>query len=153
MDRLVRCEDCGHPGGPMSDGTWEGDPPRDTDRARAFCGQRALEEIRSGNVTPGLPVVHYSPCDEGCRHGGEHGTVRISNPTESAGYTACGVVGFVADIPARRSRVDERERRGIVAPGRHPDTGLATRPSTRATRGALPALFRGALRSMTAGTA
>lgn len=70
MDRPVRCADCGHPGGPMSEGTWEGDPPQGVERARTFCEQRAFDELRTGNLTPRLPVVHFSPCDEGCRHGG-----------------------------------------------------------------------------------
>lgn len=63
----VRCEDCGHP---MSEGTWEGDPPQNAHKARVFCERRALEEIRNGNLAPGLPVVHFSPCDESCRHEG-----------------------------------------------------------------------------------
>jgi hypothetical protein len=86
-----RCEDCGHP---MGDGTWE-DPPLAELLGYVETRERGRRAIMVGRE-PLATAGHsdqFTPCDEGCRHGGEHGTVRISNPTESAGYTACGVVG------------------------------------------------------------
>lgn len=57
---MIRCEDCGHP---MSEGTWTHEPP---------CGfveaeRRAMVEH---DFSTDDKAVHYSPCDEGCRHGG-----------------------------------------------------------------------------------
>jgi hypothetical protein len=63
----ARCEDCGHP---MSEGTWEGGDERayqDIVEARHTVAGRYL---RRGDEPPNLLPVHFSPCDEGCRHGG-----------------------------------------------------------------------------------
>lgn len=62
-DTVPRCESCSHP---MSEGTWEGedhgdDFKRDLLRESASGGRRVAE--RNG-------IVHFSPCDEGCTHGG-----------------------------------------------------------------------------------
>lgn len=83
-----RCEDCNHP---QSDGTWEGDlrrPPitpgtehltfQDVSRATDEDWQRQHARAASawllGERKEPPPwanvVVHYSPCDEGCRHSG-----------------------------------------------------------------------------------
>lgn len=67
----VRCEDCGHP---MSEGTWEriviASPALGPSKADAML---ALHDLRAGGEPepgPAFPNVHYSPCDERCRHGG-----------------------------------------------------------------------------------
>lgn len=72
LPRDVRCEDCGHP---MSDGTWEGG-----DGTYPDVFDYALTNIRSGQE-PGVGVgIHYTSCDEGCRHGGP---VRVHNPDQA----------------------------------------------------------------------
>ena len=67
----LRCEDCGHP---MSDGTWEGLPGGDEDEMILYvreAWERAVRGRGPSYVEERYPgVVHYSPCDEGCRHGG-----------------------------------------------------------------------------------
>ena len=68
----ARCEDCGHP---MSEGTWEA---WNLEAARPHVGKverYALAALRTmPAVDPGFNgwwnATHYSPCDEGCRHGG-----------------------------------------------------------------------------------
>lgn len=67
-DHAIRCEDCGHP---MSEGTWERIVPSDHPWAepKTADARIALAELRRG-AEPHPPFVHYSPCDEGCRHGG-----------------------------------------------------------------------------------
>lgn len=68
--RRVRCEDCGHP---MSEGTWEG--PRG-EAPPEYIWRLFTDEVRSGRwpeaewIERRIAVVHYSRCDEGCRHGG-----------------------------------------------------------------------------------
>lgn len=66
--REARCEGCGHP---MNDGTWEGDDRRDV-ALRQGDADHVLACLRGGREpTAGeLGSVHWSPCDEGCRHGG-----------------------------------------------------------------------------------
>lgn len=72
VSTVVRCEGCGHP---ASDGTWTW---RDAEAERRFGtlvpervknSRVALDVLREGRE-PGLPEVHYSRCDEGCRHDG-----------------------------------------------------------------------------------
>jgi hypothetical protein len=67
-----RCSGCGHP---MSEGTWERDGLSHFDPNRVIVS--ALAALRRchepyADWQPGSPGahVHYSPCDEGCRHGG-----------------------------------------------------------------------------------
>jgi hypothetical protein len=79
-----RCEDCGHP---MSEGTWEDRSPVkrtslvNPDRLNYAVWQAwfrwAMDALREGQEPPdAMPhsddpaPVHFSPCDEGCRHGG-----------------------------------------------------------------------------------
>lgn len=72
-DHVFRCEGCGHP---MSEGTWEDDGSgilTAADRLRS-----AAESLRA-RCEPVSKFVHYSPCDEGCRHGGPQ---RIENEVE-----------------------------------------------------------------------
>jgi hypothetical protein len=68
----LRCEDCGHP---MREGTWEW---RDDETRRRLAAtvaddaknlDLALKWLREGRE-PEQARVHYSPCDEACRHGG-----------------------------------------------------------------------------------
>lgn len=59
--QAIRCEGCGHP---MSDGTWTADGPH------AHALACAEETLRLGGEPLNPTDVHYSPCDEGCRHGG-----------------------------------------------------------------------------------
>src|SRR5207249_382467 len=60
-----RCEDCGHP---MSEGTWDGVPLSERlDAAHYLAGAEAAFVL---GVDPGNYVIHYSSCDEWCRHGG-----------------------------------------------------------------------------------
>lgn len=73
-EAVCRCEGCGHP---MSEGTWEGEHPHP--RPDLLVGF-ALTELREGREPrtevfdpPGTFAGgnhHFSPCDEGCRHGG-----------------------------------------------------------------------------------
>jgi hypothetical protein len=56
-----RCESCSHP---MSEGTWEDGPRREWTAEDADLAELAGVPSGSG------PRVHYSPCDEGCDHGG-----------------------------------------------------------------------------------
>lgn len=65
VERPTRCEDCGHP---MSEGTWE-DPPIASDLGYMETRARGELAVRNG-VTWQAVSVHYSPCDEGCRHSG-----------------------------------------------------------------------------------
>lgn len=67
-----RCEGCGHP---MNDGIWngadlDGDGPEEVAR---FWTAQARKCLRLGTEpfwgAKGMPV-YWSPCDEGCRHGG-----------------------------------------------------------------------------------
>lgn len=64
------CEDCGHP---MSEGTWQWRFASDEHRGLVPNDARNLELaatwIRNGEE-PRQLRTHYSPCDEGCRHGG-----------------------------------------------------------------------------------
>ncbi len=66
------CEDCGHP---MSEGTWEGfgvydAPYRSMAEVLADVRQSLSQGVEPEWHGPGPAPVHYSPCDEGCRHGG-----------------------------------------------------------------------------------
>lgn len=83
-DHVFRCEGCGHP---MSEGTWKADSSDLPSSVASLSTPQAvlraaLRELREG-VEPwkawvktferrgaSLPPVHYSPCDEGCSHGG-----------------------------------------------------------------------------------
>ncbi len=56
-------EGCGHP---MSEGMWEGD--RHGGDEGYWLDQVAFQ-LRAG-VEPSDVAVHFSPCEEGCRHGG-----------------------------------------------------------------------------------
>lgn len=71
----VRCEGCNHP---MHEGTWgpwteDRYPTGEESRLMQMAGVR-LEFMlgeKAGDPNPGHPgVVHYSPCDERCDHGG-----------------------------------------------------------------------------------
>lgn len=55
-----RCEDCGHP---MSEGTWEPVESWPTEGGEVDL-LRAVGDVGQARGR------HYSPCDEGCRHGG-----------------------------------------------------------------------------------
>jgi hypothetical protein len=66
-----RCEGCGHP---MSDGAWDGQWITTSPDYGDNNGW-ALAHLRLGDEPPreilGVPVcTNWSPCDEGCRHGG-----------------------------------------------------------------------------------
>jgi hypothetical protein len=76
--RVHRCEDCGHP---MSEGMWENGTWTRGDAGQPGTPEWAFAHLRRGNEPPrNLSAdpppthrsfaVHYSPCDEGCRHGG-----------------------------------------------------------------------------------
>lgn len=62
----LRCESCEHP---SSNGTWEGGSPPDA-VTLANLTDITLSELRDGNDQPLGGAGLYSPCDEGCRHGG-----------------------------------------------------------------------------------
>lgn len=62
-----RCESCSHP---MSEGTWGG-LGEFTPLAVLTRVERDLRIAGDTAFTDGLEVVHYSPCDEGCDHGGQ----------------------------------------------------------------------------------
>ena len=67
-DHLLRCESCGHP---ASEGTWEESFPVEVPLLRL-----------SGHTDDTKPWrVHYSICDEECRHGGpgRSGTTRFTS--------------------------------------------------------------------------
>lgn len=66
-ERRPRCGDCGHP---MSEGTWEylsGCDELTWTAHELFVG--ALDALIAGRQPELGPAVHYSPCNEGCRHG------------------------------------------------------------------------------------
>lgn len=89
-----RCESCGHP---MSEGTWEYDTagwrggkgewcePAHPTAAHVRLDEHALAVLREGQE-PTMYGVHYSSCDEGCRHYGlafdEHGYLTADPPVE-----------------------------------------------------------------------
>lgn len=64
----LRCESCSHP---MSEGTWEGGgPPNPTHMEHTvplMLGVDREPEFLNEDGSTFRPV-HYSPCDEGCRH-------------------------------------------------------------------------------------
>lgn len=76
-DYAPRCEDCGHP---MSEGTWEdispGRPENDKIDHEAMRKGYAAAAWKILSVDKQEPTKRigdltlYSPCDEGCRHGG-----------------------------------------------------------------------------------
>lgn len=67
----ARCDGCGHP---MNEGTWE----HGHLWQHAFDGPlRWLRGEFSDDAEPPGPSVHWSPCDEGCRHGGP---MRVGDP-------------------------------------------------------------------------
>ena len=64
----ARCEGCGHP---MNDGTWDGVPERYPAAQLAAILDGALTDLCDGfEPAATTTAVHFSPCDEGCRHGG-----------------------------------------------------------------------------------
>lgn len=67
--RTIRCEDCGHP---MSEGTWEGHRLADDPHHQRSAARSAETYLREYDGIPPRPMGldFYSPCDEGCRHGG-----------------------------------------------------------------------------------
>jgi hypothetical protein len=117
----LRCEDCRHP---MGEGTWEGDgvDPSTPDSLPVTLEECLVYERQ-------LLVVHYSPCDAGCRHGGP---MRV--------YEA-SVEGWIdqprADVPVATYSNHERVeaswrhvdvRTGVPAPPDHPHPMIFTRP-------------------------
>lgn len=60
-----RCEDCGHP---MSDGTWEKHQRTASELRPAEELRVAERRLREGREPLGMMGVHYSRCDERCRH-------------------------------------------------------------------------------------
>lgn len=113
-----RCEDCGHP---MSEGTWEGETPdvardpnlRHDDLAHA---ERCLLQGVEPTGTP-TRLDFFSPCDEGCRHGGpgrwKEGTHpnHTWKPATRLGQTADGTLMLVlneAPVEASWRPVDVR---------------------------------------------
>lgn len=78
----VRCECCGHP---LGRDVWEPLPlhPHTTLEGELRSRYLAAAErvLREGREPAELGYVHYSPCDEGCRHGGP---VRARHPREQA---------------------------------------------------------------------
>lgn len=61
LTHKARCEGCGHP---MSDGEWEG-----LEVSEELVIANAEEKLELGSE-PHRNGVHYSPCDERCRHQG-----------------------------------------------------------------------------------
>lgn len=77
----VRCESCSHP---MSEGTWEN--PVRPDSGLSVLDDIAMRELLARPFGDGFHawaerqgVAHYSPCDEGCSHGGP-GRVHLGRP-------------------------------------------------------------------------
>lgn len=118
-----RCEDCGHP---MSEGTWEGLPKGDEDEMIGYVLARWSEsewgdqtEAWIADQYPG--VVHYSPCDEGCRHGGPVRKLNAYGRGGGATYDALppgNREGFEASwrqVDARRLSWDHDLRPGQLA--------------------------------------
>lgn len=75
-----RCEDCGHP---RSNGTWvyrssgvDSRAPDKSPLSDLAWKQAALVDLRCGKEPriQSIHYVHYSPCDEECRH---HGRMRF----------------------------------------------------------------------------
>lgn len=95
--RVPRCGDCGHPGGPMSEGIWEdGTWPQRGDGPGTHAW--AWEHLRRGNEPPRnlsddtlehrTFAVHYSPCDGGCKHGGPWRWRTTATPPDEWRYIA-----------------------------------------------------------------
>lgn len=83
---VKRCEGCGHP---LSDGAWVGSRPLHIAEGFDFLLlDRVVEGLRHGVDERRLGErVHYSPCDEGCTHGGPG----RSQPSDQAGIgEQCG---------------------------------------------------------------
>lgn len=72
----IRCESCSHP---MSEGTWD-DPFAAANLGLGYVETRARgerlilrgEEPRAIDAPGTTASLHYSPCDDGCRHDGDH---------------------------------------------------------------------------------
>lgn len=60
----LRCEGCGHP---MSDGTWDGGAWTSDPGYCAMKMMQAEEALRAGGEPTGRGI-HWSPCDDRCRH-------------------------------------------------------------------------------------
>ena len=90
-----RCESCSHP---MSEGTWEGSGTLSEIlmTETLYCVER---DLREGREPPRHHFVHYSPCDEGCRHGGP---TRIGT-REGWCLTNVGPQGYIGNHSAEAS--------------------------------------------------
>jgi hypothetical protein len=73
-----RCESCSHP---MSEGTWEHMrvPVAVAPAVMKASVARATQALRGGDEPNPEATTHYSPCDEGCRHGGP---LRCNTPSD-----------------------------------------------------------------------
>lgn len=113
-----RCRDCGHP---MSDGTWEGEygGRQLTDAERHAWAERLM----LAGEEPKYHGTHFSPCDEGCRHGGP------------GRFQAFGLWEDTDELdpeePKRQREASWRQvnvRTGVPAPPGHPHPMIFTRP-------------------------
>lgn len=113
----VRCEDCGHP---LSEGVWKW---QDSDAERRFGALTpnreknvniALRALREGRE-PGLPEIHYSLCDGGCRHGGPAQAQIEGDHWERVGP----MTGELTDIQLVRR--DQLDPKAVRASWRHVD--------------------------------
>lgn len=97
----LRCEGCGHQ---ISEGTWEDRPHRQPDHEIAL--DYALRCLRN-RQEPMLTVdgVHYSSCDEGCRHGGP-GRHRPSDRTHWVDLDGRVVAGLFNELALSGSQVE-----------------------------------------------
>jgi hypothetical protein len=134
----ARCEGCGHP---MGDGTWERGAEYWHEALRRDLGvgssRWAFEHLRRGNEPPSRTLqhrvgVHFSPCDEGCRHDGP-GRHRLTDedyltwkaiPDTAKARTGLGVGNY--EVEASWRQVDVRT--GVPAPANHPHPMIYTRP-------------------------
>lgn len=102
----VRCEGCGHP---MGEGTWERKAPGPNGEApNEWVLRTALDYLRNSGIEPRLGyevgALHWSPCDEGCRHDALTGDV-IDTPDQQATINSALDVGRLRLVEARFGRM------------------------------------------------
>lgn len=105
--KLTRCSGCGHP---ASEGTWEGPAAEDPEACVEQTGVEHLAIEAGDRDVIAYNAVHFSPCDEGCRHGdpvrqvrigpgfGPPGSIAPLDPLDPRGQTAGDVVRSLGDI-------------------------------------------------------
>jgi len=131
----------------MSEGTWEGELDHEFGAREGF--EWAAGKLGGGEepwayeigrgADPRLYPVHYSPCDEGCRHGGPmraRGVTTDDDRSPLQRYGRSPVGGLVGDPVASWRSVDVRTlgRPHDLRPGRLAVLCLRCHAATPGTR-------------------